>query len=197
MTKRVAVLISGGGSNMVCLLDSMIGDHPGRPSLVLSNLPDVGGLRKAAQRGVPTEVVDYRTFGSDRKAFESALCDVLRKYQPDLICMAGFMRILSADFVRLWRHKLINIHPSLLPQYKGLNTHARALADGARFVGCTVHYVTPDLDAGQVLGQAVVRVSKTDTARTLAASVLRQEHRLYPMVLRRILQGTLAPVYLS
>ncbi|MDR9394450.1 MAG: phosphoribosylglycinamide formyltransferase [Roseovarius sp.] len=189
MTKRVAILISGGGSNMVALADSMTGDHPARPVLVLSNAPDAGGLAKARARDIPTEVVDHRAYRGDRRAFEAALHEVLAASSPDIICLAGFMRILTWEFVRHWRGRILNIHPSLLPKYPGLDTHARAIAAGDSEAGCTVHEVTADLDAGPVLGQARVPILPGDTPETLAERVLEREHVLYPAVLRRVAEG--------
>lgn len=194
---RVAILISGSGSNMVALADSMSGDHPARPCLVLSNRPDAGGLARAAERGIPTAAVDHRPFAADRTAFEAALSEPLEAARPDLICLAGFMRILTAPFIDRWRGRILNIHPSLLPKYRGLDTHARAIAAGEREAGCTVHEVTPDLDDGPVLGQARVPVRPGDTARSLAARVLETEHRLYPAVLRRVAEGNRSPLHLS
>jgi len=197
VTKRVAILISGGGSNMVSLVDSMVGDHPARPCLVLSNTVDAGGLQKAADRGVSTAVVDHRPFKGDRRAFETALIQELEAAQPDIICHAGFMRILTAHYVTRWEGRMLNIHPSLLPKYPGLNTHARALEAGDSEAGCTVHEVTTELDAGPLLGQARVPVMADDTPDVLAARVLGQEHILYPAVLRRFAQGDKTPIYLS
>ncbi|MCZ0810832.1 MAG: phosphoribosylglycinamide formyltransferase [Pseudomonadota bacterium] len=194
--ERVAILISGSGSNMVMLADSMVGDHPARPVLVLSNRPDAGGLEKAAARGIPTAVVDHRPFRGDRAGFEAALQDALDAAQPDIICLAGFMRVLSADFVQNWQGRILNIHPSLLPKYRGLDTHARALAAGDTEAGCTVHEVTPALDDGPVLGQARVAIKPGDTPETLAARVLEREHALYPEVLRRFAAGDRRPVML-
>ena len=197
MTKRIAILISGGGSNMAQLIDSLIDDHPGRAVLVVSNVPGAGGLQKAEARGVPTATVDHRFFAGDRVAFEAALSKVLTPHQPDMLCQAGFMRILTPAFVTPWAGRMLNIHPSLLPKYKGLNTHVRALNAGDRFAGCSVHYVTPELDGGQVIGQAVVPILEGDDEKSLAARVLVKEHCLYPLVLRRVLEGNSAPVYLS
>lgn len=195
--RRVAILISGGGSNMLALLDSMIGDHPARPCLVLSNDPDAAGLARAAQRGVPVAAVDHRPFAGDRAAFETALMSPLEAAQPDIVCLAGFMRVLTSDFVTRWQGRMLNIHPSLLPKYRGLHTHARALAAGDSEHGCTVHQVTPELDDGPILGQARVPVLEQDTPETLAARVLEREHRLYPAVLRRFAQGRHDPLFLD
>ncbi len=191
MSKRVAILISGGGSNMVALVQSMTGGHPARPVLVLANNANAGGLQKAADMGVATAVVDHRPHGGDRAAFESELTRALEKARPDIICLAGFMRVLTADFVNRWQGGMLNIHPSLLPKYKGLNTHARAIEAGDKEAGCSVHLVTAELDGGPVLGQARVPVLPDDTPETLAARVLPMEHRLYPAVLRRFASGDL------
>ena len=187
--KRAAILISGGGSNMVRLIESMVGDHPARAVLVGSNDPNAGGLAKAAAMGVGTFAVDHRPFGRDRAGFEAELIRHLDAAQPDLLVLAGFMRILTPDFVRHFEGRMLNIHPSLLPKYPGLHTHARAIEAGDLEAGCTVHEVTADLDAGPILGQARVPVLAGDDANTLAARVLVQEHRLYPAVLRRFAAG--------
>ena len=192
--KRVAILISGGGANMLALLDSMTGDHPARPCLVLSNDPAAGGLARAAARGVPTAVVDHRPFKGDRAAFEAELMTPLLAARTEIVCLAGFMRVLTAGFVAQWQGRMLNIHPSLLPKYRGLDTHARALAAGEAEHGCTVHEVTAALDDGPILGQARVRIRPGDTPQTLAARVLEQEHRLYPAVLRRFVDGDRTPV---
>ena len=189
MTKRVAILISGGGSNMVALARSMVGDHPARCVLVLANSADAGGLVKAAEMGIATAVVDHRPFGADRAGFEAELTKALKAAQPDIICLAGFMRVLTGDFVNQWQGGMLNIHPSLLPKYKGLNTHARALAAGDSEAGCSVHQVTAELDGGPILGQARVPVLPDDTAETLAARILPLEHQLYPEVLRKFAGG--------
>lgn len=183
--KRVAILISGGGSNMVRLVESMTGDHPARAVLVGSNDPQAGGLGKAAQMGVPTFAVDHRPFGKDREAFEAELIRHLDAAQPDILCLAGFMRILTPGFIRHYEGRMLNIHPSLLPKYKGLHTHARALEAGETEAGCTVHEVTAELDDGPILGQARVAIEADDTPETLAARVLVQEHQLYPAMLRK------------
>lgn len=197
MTRRVAILISGGGSNMMALLRDMeMGDHPARAVLVVSNDPGAGGLAKAAALGVATVAVDHRPFGADRAAFEAALMRPILAAGADLICLAGFMRVLTPGFVEPFAGRMLNIHPSLLPLYPGLHTHARALAAGDAEAGCTVHEVTPVLDDGPILGQARVPVLPDDTAETLAARVLVQEHRLYPAVLRRFAAGDRTPLFL-
>ncbi len=194
--RRVAILLSGGGSNMLALVRSMTEDHPARPVLVLSNDPDAGGLAKARDLGVPTAAVDHRAYGPDRPAFESALQDALAPHAPDLLCLAGFMRILTPGFVGTWAGRMLNIHPSLLPLYPGLHTHARALANGDREHGCTVHEVTEQLDHGPILGRARVPVLPGDSPDTLGARVLAQEHLLYPAVLRRFAAGDRTPISL-
>ncbi|SCY38422.1 phosphoribosylglycinamide formyltransferase [Paracoccus tibetensis] len=194
--KRVAILISGGGSNMVRLIEDMAGDHPARPVLVASNNPAAGGLNRATEAGIPTAAVDHRNFPKDRAGFEAALLRPLLEAEPDILCLAGFMRILTPDFVQRFAGRMLNIHPSLLPKYPGLNTHARAIAAGDAEAGCTVHEVTPELDAGPMLGQARVPILPGDDAATLAARVLVQEHRLYPAVLRRFAAGDRTPVIL-
>jgi len=193
---RVAILISGSGSNMVALADSMASDHPARPVLVLSNNPQAGGLAKAAARGIATAVVDHRPFGKDRAAFEEVLGAELDRAAPDILCLAGFMRVLTEGFVSHWAGRMLNIHPSLLPKYRGLNTHARAIEAGDPEAGCTVHEVTPELDGGPILGQARVPVLSGDTPDALAARVLVMEHRLYPAVLRRYALGDRTPLIL-
>jgi phosphoribosylglycinamide formyltransferase 1 len=194
--KRVAILISGGGSNMLALVASMTGDHPARPCLVLSNEPGAAGLARAAAQGIPVAAVDHRPFAGDRAAFEAALMPHLEAARPDIVALAGFMRVLTPAFVARFEGRMLNIHPSLLPKYPGLRTHARALAAGDAESGCTVHLVTPELDCGPILGQARVRVLPGDTPETLAARVLEQEHRLYPAVLRRFAAGDPRPVLL-
>lgn len=193
MTKRVAIFISGGGSNMVSLVQDMLsGDHPAKPVLVLANNAGAAGLKKAKEMGVETAVVDHRPFDGDRPAFEAALQAELNNAQPDILCLAGFMRVLTEGFVAPWEGRMLNIHPSLLPKYKGLNTHARALEAKDAEHGCTVHLVTPALDDGPILGQAKVPVLQDDTPDSLAARVLKLEHRLYPAVLRRFAAGNSA-----
>lgn len=195
--KKVAILISGGGSNMMTLVDSMTGDHPARPCLVLSNNADAGGLAKAAAAGVTTAVVDHRPFKGDRQAFETELTKPILDAGADIVCLAGFMRVLTAGFVSQFHGRMLNIHPSLLPKYTGLHTHARALAAGDAEHGCSVHEVTAVLDDGPLLGQARVSVLSDDTPETLAARVLTQEHILYPAVLRRFAVGDRTSVLLG
>ena len=195
--KRVAILISGGGSNMIKLVESMTGEHPARAVIVGSNDPQAAGLARAAAMGVPTFAVDHRAHKGNRAAFEAALLEPLLAARPDILCLAGFMRILTPDFVQLFAGRMLNIHPSLLPKYSGLHTHQRALDAGDAEAGASVHLVTPELDAGPILGQARGPVLPGDTADTLAARVLTQEHRLYPQVLRRFAQDDLTPLMLS
>lgn len=187
--KRVAILLSGGGSNMVALARSMTGDHPGRPVLVLANSADAGGLSRAREMGLAADHVDHRPFKGDRAAFEEALHARLIEAEPDILCLAGFMRVLTEGFVSRWQGRMLNIHPSLLPKYRGLHTHARAIEAGDADHGCTVHEVTPALDDGPILGQARVPILPDDTPDALAARVLEQEHRLYPACLRRFAEG--------
>ncbi|MCB1373998.1 MAG: phosphoribosylglycinamide formyltransferase [Rhodobacteraceae bacterium] len=191
MTRRLAaILISGGGSNMVALVRDMADPaHPATPCLVISNRPDAAGLARAADLDVPTAVVDHRAHADDRPRFEAAILDRLAASGAEILCLAGFMRILTPGFVEHWRGRILNIHPSILPLFPGLDTHARALAAGMAVHGATVHEVTPDLDSGPILGQAVIPVLPGDTPETLAARLLPMEHRLYPAVLRRFAAG--------
>jgi len=196
LTKRVAIFLSGGGSNMRALVEDMAGDHPARPALVISNNAGAGGIHWAQEHGIATEVVDHRPYGADRAGFEAEVAARIAPYEIDIICLAGFMRVLTAGFVTPWQGRMINIHPSLLPKYRGLNTHARTIEAGEREAGCTVHEVTAELDDGPILGQARVVVRPDDSPETLAARVLEQEHVLYPMVLRRFAAGDTTPVHL-
>ncbi|MGB8813715.1 MAG: phosphoribosylglycinamide formyltransferase [Paracoccaceae bacterium] len=195
--KRVAILISGGGSNMLALVRDMVGDHPARPVLVASNDPTAFGLTKAAEMGIATAALDHRPFKGDRAAFEAALLEPILAAKPDILCLAGFMRVLTPAFVARFEGRMLNIHPSLLPKYPGLHTHARAIAAGDTEAGCTVHEVTAVLDNGPVLGQARVPILPGDTESTLAARVLVQEHRLYPATLRRFASGNRTPIFLT
>ncbi|ETD84857.1 phosphoribosylglycinamide formyltransferase [Rhodobacter capsulatus] len=189
MTTRVAILISGSGSNMIRLVEDMQGLGHATPVLVASNDPAAAGIDRAARLGVATAVIDHRPFGKDRAAFEAELLKPVLAAKPDVLCLAGFMRVLTPDFVRRFEGRMLNIHPSLLPKYPGLHTHQRAIEAGDAEAGCTVHEVTPVLDDGPILGQARVPVEPGDTAETLAARVLVQEHKLYPAVLRRFVTG--------
>ena len=182
---------------MRALVQDMTGDHPARPAVVFSNQAEAGGIAWAKEQGIPTEVVDHRPFGSDRPAFEAAINAALDRHSPDIICLAGFMRILTAGFIDTWAGRMLIIHPSLLPKYKGLHTHARALDAGDSQHGCTVHEVTAALDDGPILGQATLDIDAADTAETLAARVLTLEHQLYPAVLRRFAAGAREPVWIS
>ena len=193
MTLRVAILISGGGSNMEALVRSMTPGHPARPALVLADRPEAPGLARARALGVPTAVVDRAAFPT-REGFEAALLDALGA--PDLLCLAGFLRILSPAVLRGREGRVLNVHPSLLPRHKGLRTHARALAAGDREHGCTVHEVTARLDDGPLLGQARLPILPGDTPLSLAARVLALEHRLYPAVLARVCEGDRTPLRL-
>jgi phosphoribosylglycinamide formyltransferase 1 len=185
--KRVAVLISGRGSNMTALIEAAkASDYPADIVLVVSNRPNAPGLVRARAEGVPSVVIDHVPFGKDREAFERALDDTLRSHRVDLVCLAGFMRRLTPRFVQRWNGRMLNIHPSLLPQFKGLHTHRRALEAGIKEHGATVHFVVPEVDAGPIVAQERVPVHAGDTEETLAARVLEVEHRLYPRALRSL-----------
>jgi phosphoribosylglycinamide formyltransferase-1 len=186
---RVAILISGRGSNMAALIAAARApDFPAQIALVLANKRDAGGLELARQAGIATEIVESRDFPG-REAFEAAMQQRLSAHRIELVCLAGFMRILSARFVESWRGRLINIHPSLLPDLRGLHTHERALAAGLSEHGCTVHFVEPELDAGPIIAQARVPVLPGDDADALAARVLAEEHKLYSTALARVAAG--------
>jgi phosphoribosylglycinamide formyltransferase-1 len=183
--KRVAVLISGRGSNMAALIDAARDrDYPAEIVLVLSNRPDAGGLLTARDADIATEVVDHKSFGNDRAAFERKMQQVLEAHRIELVCLAGFMRLLSPAFVEQWRERMLNIHPALLPAFKGLDTHKRALEAGAKVHGATVHFVVPEMDAGPIILQGAVAVRQDDSEATLAARVLAVEHRIYPQALK-------------
>ena len=187
---KTAVFISGRGSNMVALVEAA--QAPGFPAeiaLVLSNRADAAGLAYASAAGIATAVVDHKPFAGDREAFERAIDAVLVEHGVELVCLAGFLRVLTPWFVSRWAGRLINIHPSLLPAFRGLDTHARALAANVRLHGCTVHFVTPELDDGPVIAQAAVPIIEGDTPETLAARVLVQEHVIYPAALARVASG--------
>ena len=181
---RIGILISGSGSNMVALVRAMqAGEIAAEPVLVLSSEPGAGGLDKAAKMGVPTVAVDWRDNRGDRAGHDAAVGAALARAGADLIACAGYMRIMSDAFVASWNGRMVNIHPSILPAFRGLDTHARALASGCAVHGCTVHEVVPELDAGHILGQGVVAVAPEDTPDALAARVLKVEHQLYPRAL--------------
>jgi len=185
--KRVAILISGRGSNMAALIEAAKDpSYPAEIVLVLSNIADAGGLAHAQENGIATAVVAHKPFGKDREAFDRAVQDVLLAHKIQIVCLAGFMRLLTPWFVSQWGGRMINIHPSLLPAFKGLHTHERVLAEGATRHGATVHFVTPELDDGPIIMQESVPVLPGDTPDALAARVLKVEHRIYPEALRRI-----------
>jgi len=183
MKLAVAILISGSGTNMVQLVKSMDDNHPAYPSVVISNNSDAPGLEKAQYLGVPTEIINENYIKDNNLEFEKELIKILKLYNVELICLAGFMKILSKKFVNNFKDRILNIHPSLLPKYKGLNTHARVLASNDTIAGCSVHLVTPELDGGPVLAQTEVAIKKNETAESLASKVLIEEHVLYPKVL--------------
>jgi len=187
--KRVGILISGRGSNMMSLIEaSRRPDYPAEIVTVISNRPNAPGLAWAAAHGIPTTVVDHKAF-ADREDFESTLQATLMAAGVDLVCCAGFMRLMTAGFVQQWRGRMLNIHPSLLPAFKGLNAHEQALAAGVKIAGCTVHFVEPEMDSGPIIAQAAVPVVNSDTAETLAARILSVEHKLYPHALALIASG--------
>ena len=186
---KLAVLISGRGSNLQALIDATAtAAFPAKIVRVISNEPDAGGLERAAAAGISTAVVPHRDY-PDRDSFESSLSEEIRSSGSELVVLAGFMRLLTATFVEEWRDRLINIHPSLLPAFKGLHTHERALKAGVRYTGCTVHYVRPEMDEGPIIVQAAVPVLPGDDADTLAARVLEQEHVIYPLAVRLIAEN--------
>lgn len=194
MTKKlsVGVLISGRGSNLQALIDACAdAEFPAEIAVVISNKADAYGLERARQAGIATAVVDHKNFSS-REEFESALDAAIRAHDVDLVCLAGFMRILTAGFVNGWAGKMINIHPSLLPSFKGLHTHERTIEAGVRITGCTVHFVRPEMDDGPIIIQAAVPVFPADDAESLADRVLQQEHVIYPEALRLIALGRVA-----
>jgi len=188
--KRVAVLISGRGSNMTALIEAAkASDYPAEIALVISNRPEAPGLTRAREEGITTAVVDHKLFGEDGEAFERALDAALVAHRIDLVCLAGFMRLLSPWLVQRWSGKMLNIHPALLPQFKGLHTHRRALEAGVKRHGATVHFVVPEVDAGPIVEQDSIAVRGGDTEDTLAARVLEIEHRIYPRALRALAEG--------
>jgi phosphoribosylglycinamide formyltransferase-1 len=188
--KRVAVLISGRGSNMAALIEAAkVPSYPAEVALVLSNRPEAAGLADAKAMGIPTAVVDHRPHGKDRAAFECALQRVLDEHRVEFACLGGFMRLFTPDFVLHWRGRMLNIHPSLLPSFPGLDPHGQALRAGVKISGATVHFVIPETDAGPIIAQAAVAVRDDDNVDTLAARVLAVEHRLYPLALALLAAG--------
>lgn len=192
MTKRklkVGVMVSGGGSNLQALIDACADpDHPAEIVLVLSNRPGVRALERAEAAGIPAAIIDHKLY-ADRATFDADMQKALNTAGVEFICLAGFMRLLTTEFVEHWSGRMINIHPSLLPSFKGLNVQQRAIDAGARFSGCTVHFVTPEMDVGPIIQQAVVPIQQDDTGDTLAARILVQEHRIYPASLRWVAEG--------
>lgn len=189
MKRRVAILISGRGSNMAALIKAAAEDFPAQIAVVISNRDDAAGLEKARAAGVPTVVVESKPFGADRPGFEAALQAVLHQYRIELICLGGFMRLFTADFVQRWHGRMLNIHPSLLPSFPGLDPHGQALRAGVKISGATVHFVIPETDAGPILMQSAVSVSDHDNADTLSERILEVEHRIYPDALRLLASG--------
>ena len=186
---RLAVLISGRGSNLQALIEACaVSDFPATVALVISNEPDAQGLARARAAGIPTAVIERGAHGG-RDAFNQALSEAISAHHADLVCLAGFMAILGQKFVKQWRRRLINIHPSLLPAFPGLDIHARVLAAGVRETGCTVHFVTAEVDAGPIIIQETVPVEPHDTEETLGLRVLAAEHRIYPQAVRMIAEG--------
>src|SRR5256885_2418013 len=190
MKRRVAILISGRGSNMAALIKAAREeDFPAEIGVVISNRADAGGLEKARASGVPTATIESKSFGKDRSAFETVLQSPLDQHSIDLICLAGFMRLFTAEFVQRWYGRMLNIHPSLLLSFPGLDPHGQALKAGVKISGATVHFVIPETDAGPIIAQAAVPVRDDDSAETLAARVLEVEHRIYPLALRLVAEG--------
>lgn len=189
---RVAILISGRGSNMVALVEAAkADDFPAEIAVVISNRADAAGLARAAKEGVPTVTIDSKSFGKDRAAFEAKLQSALEDHRIELICLGGFMRLFTAEFVQAWYGKMLNIHPSLLPSFPGLDPHGQALSAGVKVSGATVHFVTPETDAGPIVMQGVVEVRDDDTPETLSKRILTIEHQIYPNALRLLARGKL------
>lgn len=189
--RRVAILISGRGSNMTALIEAAASpDYPAQIDLVISNIAGAGGLAKASDAGLKAITVESKPFGKDREAFERKLHEVLVAHEIELVCLAGFLRLLTPWFVRQWDGRMLNIHPALLPAYKGLHTHERALTDGVKIHGATVHFVVPEMDSGPIIMQGAVAVLDDDTPETLAARVLDIEHQIYPDSLRLVASGS-------
>jgi phosphoribosylglycinamide formyltransferase-1 len=190
MKRRVAILISGRGSNMVALIEAArAGDFPAEIAVVISNRADAGGLERARANGVAALTIESKPFGKDRAAFEAELQSALEQHKIDLICLGGFMRLFTAEFVQRWHGRMLNIHPSLLPSFPGLEPQAQALRAGVKISGATVHFVIPETDAGPILMQGAIAVFDDDTAETLAERILQIEHRIYPAALRLLAGG--------
>ena len=188
---RTGILISGRGTNMSALIEAAKAqDFPAEIALVISNIADAGGLARAAEAGIQTRTVSHREYAT-REGFEAEIDRVLREADVELVCLAGFMRVLTADFIAKWQGRLLNIHPSLLPAFRGLHTHEQAIAAGAQIHGCTVHHVVPELDAGPIIAQASVLVLPDDTPDSLAARVLAEEVKLYPLALAKVAKSLL------
>jgi phosphoribosylglycinamide formyltransferase-1 len=190
MKRRVAILISGRGSNMAALIEAAKAiDFPAEIVVVISNRSDAGGLEKAAASGIPTRTIESRPFGKDRSAFEAVLQSALEQHRVELICLGGFMRLFTAEFVQRWHGRMLNIHPSLLPSFPGLEPQAQALRAGVKISGATVHFVTPQTDAGPIIMQGAVAVCDSDTPERLAERIIAIEHRIYPEALRLVASG--------
>jgi len=188
--KRVAVLISGRGSNMAALIEAAKDkDYPAEIALVVSNQPEAGGLLVALAADIATEIVDHTKFSGDRNRFEHEIQTLLEKYRIEIVCLAGFMRLLTADFLDKWQWRILNIHPALLPDFKGLDTHRRVLEAGATVHGATVHFVVPEMDSGPVIARGAITVRPGDSEEALAVRVLKVEHRIYPLALKLVAEG--------
>jgi len=188
--KRVAVLISGRGSNMAALIEAAKAkDYPAEIALVVSNRPEAGGLLVARAAGIATETVDHTKFSGDRNRFEHEIQSILEKYRIEIICLAGFMRLLTANFLERWQWRILNIHPALLPDFKGLDTHKRVIDAGVKIHGATVHFVVPELDSGPVIAQGAINVRPGDSEEALAVRILKVEHRIYPLALKLVAEG--------
>lgn len=185
---KLGVMISGSGTNLQALIDACNEAYPAEIAVVISNRPDAKGLERARSAGIPAVVIDHKLF-EDRPSFEEKVHECLKEHEVGLVCLAGFMRLLTAGFVGRWKDRMINVHPSLLPSYKGLHTHERAIEDGTRFGGCTIHFVRPEMDDGPIIMQAAVPIAADDTSETLAAKVQACEHKMYPAAVRMIAEG--------
>lgn len=186
---RLGVMISGSGTNLQALIDAcQTTDYPAEISVVISNRPNAKGLDRAKKAGIEAVAIDHKLY-DDRADFETAIHECLQEHRVQLVCLAGFMRILNPEFVNRWKDRMINIHPSLLPSYKGLHTHARAIEDGVRFGGCTIHYVRPEMDNGPIIMQTAVPIAADETEESLAAKTLAYEHQMYPAAVRMIAEG--------